>query len=445
MKTIIKYIVSFICILFLFTMSYEALKYILIDDTNSYTRITMHQLYGPENIDVLFLGSSHCYRSLNPAVTDIYFNSNTFNGGSSAQEMDGSLTIAKEAIKNHNIKHIYLEMLYSVAMAKPRNEREQLTSTYIISDYMHPGLNRLYYLINASSSRYFINSFFIPLRNRSKLTDLNYIKEVVKKKQSYEYRNYIWNRMNDPYEYYVNKGFVANDGSLEKKEIWTSPYYPKEFDPISEEWKKDVKEISELCQKHNIELTFFVAPLPEWSLLALENYDNYKSIVAELANECNVDYYDFNYIDPCYFDSSNPEYYKDNGHLNTIGANAFSNLFGKFMTGKIPKEGVLYKTLEDKLEHEEPHFLGLAKSSSENETDKYESQKIKIISNKSDMEYKICLISKAGKLSVLQDFDINRYFSVPSGFQGKIKIEWKTAEPFSVTDTVYYNYPDSNS
>ena len=45
-------------------------NYLLMDDSQSYTRLTMHELYeradAGEEIDTLFLGSSHCYRAYDP-------------------------------------------------------------------------------------------------------------------------------------------------------------------------------------------------------------------------------------------------------------------------------------------------------------------------------------------------------------------------------------------
>ena len=77
----------------------KILHYILVDDTSSYTRLTMHELYHADsNIDVLFVGSSHVYQSLNPEITDKIFQRNTFNAGSSSQGMDGSLAMIKETL-----------------------------------------------------------------------------------------------------------------------------------------------------------------------------------------------------------------------------------------------------------------------------------------------------------------------------------------------------------
>ncbi len=49
------------------------------------------------NIDTLFLGSSHCYRSVDPAAVDAALGTHSFNAGSSQQLPDGSLLYAREA------------------------------------------------------------------------------------------------------------------------------------------------------------------------------------------------------------------------------------------------------------------------------------------------------------------------------------------------------------
>lgn len=115
MKTIIKRIVAIALAICLFIAGAEFWKYILISDSTSYTRLMMHQLYNPEdNIDVLFVGSSHVYRAFIPKITDKEFGAYTFNAGSSGQFMDGSLAVIKEADKGNDIKHVFLELYYDV-------------------------------------------------------------------------------------------------------------------------------------------------------------------------------------------------------------------------------------------------------------------------------------------------------------------------------------------
>ena len=102
MKNIKKFC-SVLCIIILFIGYGKFFHYILVDDTSSYTRLTMHELYHAKpNIDVLFVGSSHVYRSLNPKITDSIFGLNTFNAGTSSQGMDGSLAVIKEAAAYHS-------------------------------------------------------------------------------------------------------------------------------------------------------------------------------------------------------------------------------------------------------------------------------------------------------------------------------------------------------
>ena len=115
MKKNVKRVVA--CLLFcvMFIGCGEFFRYILIDDTGSYTRITFHEMYEQENIDVLFVGSSHCYRSFIPEIFDDELGIASFNGGTSSQNLDGSYMVIKEAARYNDIKHVYLELYYNCA------------------------------------------------------------------------------------------------------------------------------------------------------------------------------------------------------------------------------------------------------------------------------------------------------------------------------------------
>ena len=96
MKEKLKKIFIFFCAVIIFIICGKIWRYVLVDDTKSYTRLTMHQLYNSEqNIDIAFIGSSHVYVSLVPEITDKGFGKYTFNLGTSAQRMDGSLAMSK--------------------------------------------------------------------------------------------------------------------------------------------------------------------------------------------------------------------------------------------------------------------------------------------------------------------------------------------------------------
>ena len=124
-----------VCLLFcfIFVGCGKLFQYILIDDAASYTRIAFHEMYAQENIDILFVGSSHCYRSFDPEIFDKELGMVTFNAGTSAQNLDGSYMIIKEAARYNDIKHIYLELYYEIALGMPYKARTEMTQTYIIS------------------------------------------------------------------------------------------------------------------------------------------------------------------------------------------------------------------------------------------------------------------------------------------------------------------------
>ena len=111
----IKNFVSIIVFLLLMFFINEVLRYLLIDDSASLTRLMMHEFYTEEeNIDILFLGSSHCYRSLNPQITDEIFQKNTFNAGSSLQGLDASYALLVEAGKENRLEEVYVEIFYGI-------------------------------------------------------------------------------------------------------------------------------------------------------------------------------------------------------------------------------------------------------------------------------------------------------------------------------------------
>ena len=75
-----------------------AANFLLVDDVHSYSRAMLQELYADAGkVDTLFLGSSHCYRSVDPAQVDAALGTYSFNAGSSQQLPDGSYYMLREA------------------------------------------------------------------------------------------------------------------------------------------------------------------------------------------------------------------------------------------------------------------------------------------------------------------------------------------------------------
>lgn len=91
MKKIIKLMVSCLVFCILCIGIGKFFRYLLSDDASSYTRVTFHEMYEQDNIDILFVGSSLCYKGFIPEIFDEKLGLNTFNAGTSGQHLDPKL------------------------------------------------------------------------------------------------------------------------------------------------------------------------------------------------------------------------------------------------------------------------------------------------------------------------------------------------------------------
>ena len=60
-RRVLRHLPALITIFLFFACAWALMRYISVDDTNSYTRLTMHEFYNQDDIDTLFIGASHCY------------------------------------------------------------------------------------------------------------------------------------------------------------------------------------------------------------------------------------------------------------------------------------------------------------------------------------------------------------------------------------------------
>ncbi|MCR4961987.1 MAG: hypothetical protein K6A74_11060 [Lachnospiraceae bacterium] len=350
---LIKRLITLVIAATIFLLTARLFDYILVDDTKSYTRIMMHQLYtSDENIDIVFVGSSHVYRSIDPAITDEEMGKHTFNLGTSAQDLDGSLALIKEANKKNDISKVYLELYYGVAGQGKYRDREDLTKTYLISDYMKPSLNKILYLTNASKNEHWINSFFPARRYTQKLMKINEVVDLIKKKQTDDYRNYRYIRKEKFKEWYVDRGFVASEKIYDPKSSEDSTVSEIPMDTFlnrESDWNKYLCKIVNYCKKNDIEITFFISPIYGKRFETIVNYQQYHDFVDSFAREMDVEFVDFNLIKEEYFDICDPCMFADKGHLNQKGAERFSRVFGETFNGETDIENAFYDSIDDKI------------------------------------------------------------------------------------------------
>lgn len=432
---ILKRIVAAAAVAGLTLSLFRLSNYFLVDDTSSYTRLMMHEFYSQDNIDILVLGPSHVYRGCDPSVISEVTGQNVFNASSSHQYPDGSLTLLKEALKLYDVKEVYLEISVSNAiMAGNYADRESLTATYLISDYMRPSLNKYLFLLNASASRYYMNGFLPSRRNWNHFMDWKYLSSRHEKKLTDAYKTYAYDYATHSNEQYMGNGYVANNSVVEESTYYLREgYSPYTLEKISRDWEQSVLDIIRLCQRKNVKLTIYAMPISNYHLAGYGNYDDYLSYLDTLLGRTGVKYVDFNLIsEDCFpYTSTN---FKDGHHLNIYGAETFSRLFGAYMNGEIP-EDAFYGTVQEKLDAAEPAYYGLAYKNSGDD------RLLRLVANHPEqLEFEVRVTPEKGEERLLQSFSKNTELSLPREETGVMRVTYRLISDSDACTTVELSY-----
>ncbi len=425
--------------LFIFVFSFllsmmlagAVLHTVLVDDTLSYTRIMLHEMHHPaENIDVLFVGSSHCYRSIVPEITDSGFDAYTFNAGSGSQSMDGSLAMVREAAARNRLKQVFIEVYYGVAPRAAYRSRTQLTGIWILSDYLRPGPNKASYLLNASSSRYYMDGLLPIRRNWKRLFRPSEIASILKAKSTVTYRNHaapaaeIYD--DGSVEQYLERGFVANNGVLRDSGNWNDQWCdPIEPDRIHEDHWNSLRSILELCRQKGIRASLFLTPMPDATIAGKSDYEKYKEKVRSEIADYDAELTDFNLLREDRFDGNDPALFCDWNHINETGARIFSELLSAYYSGHIPAQELFYRDLEEKLAAQPERLYGayLGKPSDE-------GRQCRVACNRMDGggTFRVVWTAEGGEQTVLLDHDDpgspQGSFLLPRGEKGDVDIYW---------------------
>ena len=371
---VVVFCILFFSLQYVLTPDYDAFTETgepIMEGARFYSRLTIHDLYTSEdNIDMLFLGSSHTYWQYDPSIIDSYLGVHSFNAGTSAQQLDTSYALLVEAGKKNSIDTVFLELCPSVK-GIVYSEREDLSPVYVVSDYMHFGLNKVKYLLNASQSAFYVNSFFPLLRNKDNYLDRGYVKNAFLRTTGKDFSHYSTPEVSsDTKQWYVERGFLANNNAVENEDWKTSERLSMiKEEMFSSEELKALSKIADYCKKHSIRLILISTPLTDFNNAQPGNYDIGREQIASFAKENDLEFYDFNLCRPEYLTGESSKYF-DPSHMNYIGAEEYSDLVGRFFSGEIAEKDLFYDSYEDKLKEMGNRVFGLAISVDTGEDEK---------------------------------------------------------------------------
>ncbi len=401
----------------------SVLSYILIDDLDDEVRYAMHELYEQEEIETLFLGSSHVFCGYDPRILDEISGENTYLAATPVQKVDGSYYLLKEVLKSNQIKKVYLDMFYLQYRDIPAERGSiQMQWIYCITDNMKNNWNRIEFLLNASDCENYIEGFLPSARYGNYLLDRKRIERVIKSKRSSEYINYE----NVPSAFY--KGAYVIPGGVGNPEMIADLDNLEVAESIISEYSlKYLNKIVELCKEEEIELVLVTTPFTDFYVQALGNYNTFYAYMKEYAKTNAIEYCDFNLCRPELLVMEKDDFV-DYHHLSGKGAVKYSTVFAEMMASydKMESQELFYDSVQEKMDDLSPRTMGILLEKSKDEEGVYF---LSTVANYDvDVEYRICTLDEQGtENELIQDFSDEKMIKVSQeGTSYKITVRNKS-------------------
>lgn len=313
MKKFLKSICFIIIFIILFVNITNLLKdkrvYFLYDTTRK-----VEGFYNEDrnSLDVVFIGSSHVFQGLNPAIFWDEFGIPSYIFGANEQPLWISYHYIKEVLKYQKPKAIVLDVLYTARDVNIKNNEKGKEG----ERYQKEGVNR----INLDSLKLSKNKIAVIKASVPKDERISYIIELIKynkkwksiNKDSFKYLNY---KNKNPY-----KGYTP---SFNKVHGLKTSSHPLNFSDKSLGY---FNKIIELSKQENFNLVLIKTP---YNLL--EEAKKTYAKVADIAKENNIPFINYNNlineINLKFETDSNP----DCAHLNSFGAEKVSRHLAKYL------------------------------------------------------------------------------------------------------------------
>lgn len=434
----IKRVMKIAVLIFFIYLINSLLNYLYFKE-DLWSKILWHNYYCEEqNIDNLLLGSSHIYNNINPFLLDELSGENNFNLSTPGQRLDSSYYLLKEADKEHNISHVYLDVYCWRATGEIGDfKHKDLFCSWFNTDYMKMSINKLEYIFSISEPVNYVHSLFPFTRYRYQVFDTAHIREQLEDKREPEYYYKNIDEQGNITEY-QDKGYYYTDVEMDSRYLLRE-LNPLDQEPMTKDAEQYLRRIIEYCKENEIELTIFSAPFYELHVMEMQSYDNYVEQVRKIAAEYGLSYYDFNLCKEEYLPIQKNQYFMNVGHLNSRGAELFTTFLYDVVEGNVNVEDCFWKSYEEKLANSEPAIYGLLYEEGEAE------RRFVVASNRVEgLEYKLTLIEtdENGKISedMLQDYSENKEFVLEKGRNGICRIEARNrgeAENFQVLEVEY--------
>lgn len=261
-------------------------------------------------IDALFLGTSHCFSSVNPMLLWNAYGLATYSLASSAQDIYATKAYLEYGLETQSPKIVLLEVRFAITpdlTAEQWNRRAYDNLPFSISKF-----ENLSYSIRPEES--FISYIFPLLRFHERWKELNIL--------DFEYAFGGIDELEYSFKGYYPKFQVVQTDLTHLNDRITDYVLPDRA-------KNAICEIKKICDNKGIELILWKAPTPMWTA-------SYREAIADLAEDIDVKYIDLNYCLDDLGINPDTDFSDKDSHLNDSGATKVSAYWSEYLKNKLP-------------------------------------------------------------------------------------------------------------
>lgn len=304
MKKLLKTVAFLLCFCAIFLFVQE----IFINSMNEETTKNSGFYDMPNNsVDVLFLGSSQMFCSINAQKLTKECGISAFDFGSNSEPLPAVYYYLQEALKYQTPKVVGVEVVeyFDGEINYIKIARSYLTMPLSLEKY-----ESLKTILDGNQKEAALYCFIPLFAYHSLWNQINPVKAALSLVTSYAKTD---NSL---------RGFVERD-HIEPSEIAYLQDEEGEYVTPNDKGIKAISDIANLCEEKGIKLFFFKAPSNVWTRTD-------SKVVKEFMKKNGLTYFEMNdYLDEIGIDG-NTDFY-DSGHLNTTGASKATAFMEKYL------------------------------------------------------------------------------------------------------------------
>lgn len=301
------------------------------------SQIMWNDYHKEENLNQIFVGSSICYVGINPYIVDDIMGTDSFNMGTSAQQLAQTKLAIKTAINDHEIKRVVMALGYFSLTGERSTKAEVafLRAKVNSASFLTKFQTYIKYAFDDDviGNPESINYLFPWVYNSVSLKKVpSNVTAKLEGKVATEQE-----MIDNVYRHYVGKGYGYLSGYLNFDDTGNDTTYRYYSETFSEDSLQELRDIACMCKDAGVELVVVATPRPAFDILSYgTNGDEYFEkmlLLQSLFSEYGASYYDFSLAKDELFTNSD-KYYFDHEHMNKEGSEAFSTSMANFLLKK---------------------------------------------------------------------------------------------------------------